>query len=312
MICAHSSAPSRALLVVSRSPHAATTTALLLFAMLAGCSDSTSSPPSRVVPDFIYVSNQNGSDQLFTYHDGTTTIFPGSIAGDHDPQSAAGKVVFSGFRDGSDNAEIYSATVSGTEIARLTNSAGTDQRPSLSPDGTKIIFVSLRTGVSRLWLMGSDGSNPTEFATGTDEFTPETSPKFSPDGVKFLYSSSGTGISQIFSIPVAGGAPTQVTHEVNGAFDGAWSSDGNSIFYVDGSDRTKVHKIVIASGDVSDYVTDATDVGQPACNSTMCLVTSGATRPPGDIWAYFGAGDANPILVIHTNSNEKQPAILHP
>lgn len=311
MISEQSSASQRALFTMSRT-HYAAAAALLAFGALGGCSDSTSSTPSRVVPDFIYVSNQNGSDQLFTYHAGTTTLFPGSIAGDHDPQSAAGKVVFTSFRDGSTNAEIYSASVSGANVTRLTNSAGADQRPSLSPDGTKIIFVSLRTGVSRLWLMGSDGSNPSEFATGSDEFTPETSPKFSPDGTEFLYSSSGTGISQIFTIPTAGGAPTQVTHEANGAFDGAWSSDGKSIFYVDGSDRTKVHKIVIASGDISDYVTNATDVGQPACDATMCLVTSGATRPPGDIWAYFGAGDTNPILVIHTDSNEKQPAILHP
>ena len=42
-------------------------------------------------------------------------------------------------------------------------------------------------------------------------------------------------------MPANGGPSTQVTHEANGAFDGSWSPDGSSIFFVVGVDLTKIH-----------------------------------------------------------------------
>lgn len=313
MIPGCQSAKSRIRQHASRMNRAAFLVAPVLLMMFASCSsDSTSPNPLAQIPDFIYVSNQNGSDQLFTYHLGATSLFPATIGGDRDPQSAAGKVVFTSLRDGSSNAEIYSATIAGTDVTRLTNSPGADQRPSLSADGSKVAFISLRTGLARVWLMNSDGSSPVEVATGFDEFTPENFPQFSPDGSKILFTAAPTGTSQEYVIPTAGGTPTQITHEVNGAFDGSWSSDGNSIFYIDGSDRTSIHNIVISSGAQSNYVTGGRDVGQAACNKALCLVVSGAGTPPGDIYAYIGSNDTTPVLVVHTQSDEREPAILHP
>jgi len=56
----------------------------------AGCSsDSTAPNPLDQIPDFVYVSNQNGSDQLFTYSKGASALLAGSVAGDIDPAYAA-------------------------------------------------------------------------------------------------------------------------------------------------------------------------------------------------------------------------------
>jgi dipeptidyl aminopeptidase/acylaminoacyl peptidase len=286
---------------------------LVALAGAGGCSpDSTAPNPLDRVPDFVYVSNQNGSDQLFTYSKGTSTVLPGSVAGDIDPQSAHGRIVFTSFRDGPSNGEIYSAKNDGSDIQRLTNNPAADMKPSLSPDGTRIVFVSVRTSTPRLWAMAADGTGPTELATGSDEFTPESAPRFSPSGTQILFDSPRTGISQLYLMPAGRGAPVQLTHETNGAFSGSWSADGASVFYVDGHDRTTVHEIEISSGTVTDYVTGGTDVGDPVCTEAQCLVVSGVTASTGDILVYTGAGDDKPLKVVETSGNERQPAFLVP
>ena len=194
----------------------------LALAGAEGCSsDATAPNPLDQIPDFVYVSNQNGSDQLFTYSKGASALLPGSVAGDIDPQSAHGRIVFTSYRDGPTNAEIYSTNNDGSDLQRLTNNPAVDIEPSLSPDGTTIVFVSLRTSTSRLWTMAADGSSPTELETGSDEFTPESAPRFSPDGTQILFDSPRTGVSQLYLMPAAGGTPVQLTHEANGAFSGA-------------------------------------------------------------------------------------------
>lgn len=311
----------RSLSVVSAKPdmriRAATT--LRAYAVLAvlvvsgACSSdsTTSSNPLDKVSDFIYVSNASGGNELYTWHKGTTTLFPATVAGDVQPQSAAGKVVFTSYRISFLNAEIYIANLDGSNAIRLTNSPGADVEPSLSPDGGTVVFTSIRSGTSRIWIMGADGSNPTALNTGSDDNLPESSARFSPGGGRILFSTPRTNTTQIWIVPAAGGTATQVTHEANGAFDGSWSPDGNSIYYVDGIDRTKIHKIDVSSGAVTDYVTGGTDVGEADCSSSMCLVVSGATTSNGNINAYVGAG-TQPLSLLQTDRNEYEPALLKP
>jgi Tol biopolymer transport system component len=289
------------------------TLGIVALGALAACSsDSTSPNPLDQIPDFVYVSNQNGNDQLFTYSKGATALLPGSVAGDADPQSAHGRIVFTSFRDNSTSSEIYSANNDGSDIRRLTNNPALDFQPSLSPDGTRIVFASLRTGTSRLWIMGADGSNPTAVATGSSQYTPESVPRFSPDGTRILFDSPRTNTSQLYVMPAAGGAATQLTHETNGAFDGSWSADGSSVFYIDGRDHTVIHEVDVSAGTVTEYVTGGVDVGQPACTGALCLVVSGRTSGPGDIYAYIGSGAQQPLLVLGGSGNERQPAFLVP
>lgn len=285
----------------------------VLAAVLASCgSDSTTAPnPLTKVPDFIYVSNASGGAQLYTWHQGTTTPFPGTIAGDIEPQSAAGKVVFTSYRISAINPEIFIANDDGSNAIRLTNQNGTDNSPSLSPGGNTVVFASTRSGPSRIYTMGADGSSQVALNTGSDAGVPESSPRYSPGGGRILISSPRTNTTQIWIVPAAGGTATQVTHEVNGAFFGSWSPDGNSIYYVDGADRTKIHRVDVASGDVIDYVTNGTDVGDAACTNVACLVVTNATSTNRDIYAYIGAGDTAPIAILITGAAEFGPAILH-
>jgi dipeptidyl aminopeptidase/acylaminoacyl peptidase len=54
---------------------------------------------------------------------------------------------------GKSNSDIWLVATSGGEPRRLTTSAGTDNHPRWSPDGTQIAFVSDRGGSSQVWLL---------------------------------------------------------------------------------------------------------------------------------------------------------------
>ncbi len=58
----------------------------------------------------------------------------------------------------------------GTGQTRLTNNPAFDTAPSWSPDGTKILFTSLRDGpmTPALYVMNADGSSQTRVTTGSD------------------------------------------------------------------------------------------------------------------------------------------------
>ncbi len=63
--------------------------------------------------------------------------------------------------------DIFKADADGRNLHRLTDSYGYDAECVYSPDGTKILYTSLRSGDLELWMMNSDG-------TGAEQITKET------------------------------------------------------------------------------------------------------------------------------------------
>lgn len=48
--------------------------------------------------------------------------------------------------------------VDGSNRTNLTNHPAIDERPTWSPDGTKIVFTTYRTGGGEVFVMNADGS----------------------------------------------------------------------------------------------------------------------------------------------------------
>jgi hypothetical protein len=85
------------------------------------------------------------------------------------------------------NEEIYVMDANGANETRLTTDPARDESPAWSPDGTKIVFDSARTGSGDIYSMNPDGTGVVRLTTSAD---PESDPSWSPDGTKVAFTSA--------------------------------------------------------------------------------------------------------------------------
>jgi WD40 repeat protein len=272
----------------------------------ASAPDTAASAPAAPSAAIVYVSDASGVQQLWKVTGGVTSRMTFSDATDKDPHSAAGHLVFASYRDGDE--EIYMAKNDLSGLKRLTTSSGEDEQPKLSPDGSRIAFVSYRSGSPRIWTMDSTGANQAALATGSESYVPENAPSWSPDGTQLVYTSTRSGSSQLFVISANGGTPVQLSHEMNGAFNPVWSTDGSRIYFVSVVGAPSLRVVTVASGETSDWVYDGAGVGQPACSTSGCFAVEGAYGSNGDIVSI--AADASVATVVGTTANETSPTVL--
>ncbi len=83
--------------------------------------------------------------------------------------------------------DIFVADVKGKITQQLTTSNGYDAEATLSPDGKKIVFTSLRSGDLELWTMDLDGKNAKQITFGLGY---DGGAFFSPDGNKLVFRAS--------------------------------------------------------------------------------------------------------------------------
>jgi Tol biopolymer transport system component len=147
-----------------------------------------------------------------------------------------------------------------------------DREAQYSPDGTRIAFISTRSGQPAVWRSDSDGGNQVLIGS-VDQGVPG-SPRWTPDGQHVLFDASvpGTG-SDIFMVPAEGGTPKPVVggsaHEILGVM----SPDSRWLYY---SKNGEIWKLA------------------PNGGAPMIVVRARAARllPSDDgLWLYFSRGN---------------------
>lgn len=153
------------------------------------------------------------------------------------PQPPAGVAIVPGGSDGP--VDIY-AVVPGEEPVNLTNHTGANAYaayPSLSPDGTRILFEARRDGLFRIqiYAMNRDGSDVVRLSR--DGSVDAFGAHWSPDGSKILFVKSNraysSSLQEIWVMNADGTGETLISDDdARGPF---WSPDGTRIaFYLDG------------------------------------------------------------------------------
>lgn len=82
--------------------------------------------------------------------------------------------------------DIFAANADGTKVKRLTKTPGYDAEATVSPDGKKIVFTSMRDGDLDIYVMDKNGKNVRRL---TDALGYDGGPFFSPDGKQIVYRS---------------------------------------------------------------------------------------------------------------------------
>ena len=114
----------------------------------------------------------------------------------------------------------------------LISSSRRDDMASYSPDGTRIAFLSNRTGALEVWTSNTDGTDPVQLTTDA-EWAEVGDPSWSPDG-KFIAYSAKTKVDAALAIlvmPANGGGAKQITSGTTDAARPTWSRDGQWIYF---------------------------------------------------------------------------------
>jgi Tol biopolymer transport system component len=107
------------------------------------------------------------------------------------------------------NGDLWITDLAGGEPRRLTSTPTPELDPHWSPDGSRIAFVSSRSGDQDIWTVPVTGGEPTRLTSlAGDEFYPQ----WSPDGGTVAFTAAVAGTTpEIWIVPAQGGNPTQVT-----------------------------------------------------------------------------------------------------
>lgn len=135
-------------------------------------------------------------------------------------------------RDGS-NYELYRTDIDGfSNTLRLTNSSGNKLYPSLSADGSKIVFQhGDYNGSTEIYVINSDGSNLLQL---TNNSVYDGYPNFSPDGQKIVFAAwDNEQYPEIFTMDADGNNRLQITNQSGAYWQSApkYNPAGDKIYF---------------------------------------------------------------------------------
>ena len=187
---------------------------------------------------------------------------------------------------------------------RLTDHEGADDQPSWSPDGTQLVFRSNRDGKLNIYVMGSDGSNPTRL-TAEDY---NSSPSWSPDGTKIAFSSGDTDGDAIYVMGSDGSDATRLTYRGNNGSP-SWSPDGARIAFASTPTPSANLEIYVMGSDGSN-LTRLTDTGwndSPVWSPDGSKIAFVSNRGTGEVDTFdiyvMGSDGSNPTRLTDAGDN---------
>lgn len=238
----------------------------------------------------IWVMNANGSEPTRVYD---------TVAWEGEPSfSSDGKFIYFA----TEHVQPFSSkfiSIRVVELADKSNSSqiteNADKRaPVMSPDGTKIAYLSKVSGNYDIWVMNPDGSENRQI---TDSAIDEGAPSWSPEGDILVYSLEGN----LWTVNLSNRIPAILRNDTFENAHPVFSPDGTKIAFA--SDR---------SGNSDIWVMNLNELGIQQITFEESTQTHPVWSPEGDKIAFASneAGDYN-IWTI-TLSDTDSPIELGP
>lgn len=125
--------------------------------------------------------------------------------------------------------DIFTAPVEKGPTRNLTHSSGAhDKWPRWSPDGSRIAFISDKSGEDEVWVIAQDGTGqPEQLSTGGKAF--RYAPEWAPDGKRIAF---GDKDGKVYILTPADKKLTEIADSKRGQIrDYAWSPRGNHLAF---------------------------------------------------------------------------------
>jgi Tol biopolymer transport system component/DNA-binding winged helix-turn-helix (wHTH) protein len=127
----------------------------------------------------------------------------------------------------------------------LIPSSRTQLNAQYSPDGKRIAFTSVRSGLQGVWISSGDGINLVQIS---DPNVVSGSPQWSPDGERIAFDSHPGEHWEIFVAGVAERKPRKLVTNITDVARPHWSQDGKWIYFIS-IGRMGVYRCPASGGD---------------------------------------------------------------
>ena len=179
-----------------------------------------------------FQANSDGNDEIYvidcdSHEPRNLTNHP---ADDREPSWARGGLLaFSSNRDAPEDAndkfDIYLLYTEQDRIFRVTDHAASDESPALSPDGSRVAFVSHRDGNTEIYILDIEAQALTNV---TNSDAADLDPAWSSDGSKLAFASNRDGDFDIYAVNADGSGIENVSDTDYNERWPDWSIDANA------------------------------------------------------------------------------------
>ena len=178
----------------------------------------------------LFLMNADGSNLQ-----GLNTV-PG---GDFEPDWTADPnlILFSSLRDSTNysTSHLFLFNLAEGKSTRIPSNANAQQNPRMSPSGGRITFIENRNGIPQVFLMNTDGSEPSALTSLLEGGAAH--PAWSPDGTRVVYVRLAPPSGMMLkNAELPGSKSLSLNDQFPDANNPAFSTDGSLIVFESGGD----------------------------------------------------------------------------
>jgi len=161
----------------------------------------------------------------------------------------------------------------GSAAERIISSTRSDESPSYSPDGTRIVFSSTRSGSWEIWRAEADGSSAVQL-TSLGRYS--SNPDWSPDGKQIVFGSTGGDGYDVCIVGAEGGVVECLIEGQDTHAQPSWSPDPEWIYFRSNQSGTdQIWRIPSQGGDAVQVTKDGAAFARVSPDGSELYFTRG-------------------------------------